>query len=517
MSYTPAVEEFLNRLRRSGLLDEKQVAAVVGGLAKAGADLGDPKKVAAALVQNETLTKWQAENLLRGKRRGFVLGKYRLLGLLGRGNNSVYEAEHSLMRRRCAIKILPAKNSSSSAAAPARFQQEAKAVATLDHSNIVRAYDLGQDKDGKTVIHYFAMELVDGESFEERVAREGPLSAVAAAHLIQQAADGLAHAHAASIIHRDVKPANLLIDGQGVVKILDLGLAKMSDILAADESPVMGTADFLAPEQALDAKRADARSDVYSLGCTFYYILCGQAPFQGGTLSERLVRHLFEEPVALAVRLPDLPESLTSLVHQMLAKNPDERIQTCADVCSQLRQWLLENADRTWLRAHPALLGGRSSTPGESRDPARTKSAPVLSTLATAPGLTPVPPTSASPTAAPPPATARPAAARPASVQPLPARPSPAVPVATVPPTAPAPSIAAPPAKPAPIDLVPVMEQGTADHFLAAEEFHVPISPVTRSMMKDRAERGSLKSWLSRASKKLRRESDADGAADSQP
>jgi len=177
MAFDPAVEEFLNRLRRSGLLDEKQVAAVVDGLAKAGADFSDPKKVAAALVQNETLTKWQAENLLRGKRRGFVLGKYRLLGLLGRGNSSVYEAEHSLMRRRCAIKILPAKNSSSSAAALARFQQEAKAVATLDHSNIVRAYDLGQDKDGKTVIHYFAMELVDGESFEERVARKGPLTA----------------------------------------------------------------------------------------------------------------------------------------------------------------------------------------------------------------------------------------------------------------------------------------------------------------------------------------------------
>jgi serine/threonine-protein kinase len=520
MPFAPAVEEFLNRLRRSGLLDEKQVAAVVDGLAKAGTDLSDPKKVAAALVQNETLTKWQAENLLRGKRRGFVLGKYRLLGLLGRGNSSVYIAEHSLMRRRCAIKILPAKNSSSSAAALARFQQEAKAVATLDHTNIVRAYDLGQDKDGKTVIHFFAMELVDGESFEERVARKGPLSAIAAAHLIQQAADGLAHAHAANIIHRDVKPANLLIDGQGVVKILDLGLAKMSDILSADESPVLGTADFLAPEQALDAKHADARSDVYSLGCTFYYILCGQAPFQGGTLSERLVRHLFEEPVALAVRRPDLPESLTSLVHRMLAKNPDERIQTCADVCSQLRQWLLENADRAWLRANPALLGGRGNSSSEARDAARTKSAPVLSTLATGPGSTPVPPTSASAPAAPPPPTARPAAARPLPVQPSPARQAPAAPIAAAPPSAPAPSIAAPPSaptvKPAPIDLVPVMEQGTADHFLTAKEFDVPISPVTRLMMKDRADRGSLKSWLSRASKKLRGDSDAGGAADSE-
>ncbi len=356
MAFSSAVEEFLHRLRRSGLVDEQEVGPLIDGLAKSGADFSDPKKVAAALVQNGTLTKWQAENLLRGKRRGFVLGKYRLLGLLGRGNSSVYVAEHSLMRRRCAIKILPAKSSSSSAAALARFQQEAKAVALLDHTNIVRAYDLGQDKDGKTVIHYFAMELVDGESFEERVAREGPLSGVEAANLIRQAADGLAHAHGVGIIHRDVKPANLLVDRQGVVKILDLGLAKMSDILAADESPVLGTADFLAPEQAVDAKHADARSDIYSLGCTFYYILCGQAPFPGGTLSERLVRHLFEEPIALSTRRPDLPENLTATVHRMLAKNPDERFQTSAEVCSRLRNWLLEYADKQWLRAHPALL-----------------------------------------------------------------------------------------------------------------------------------------------------------------
>jgi serine/threonine protein kinase len=460
MQYTPAVEEFLSCLRRSGLVNENEVDALVDGLAQTGVDLSNPKKIAAALVRNETLTKWQAENLLRGKRRGFVLGKYRLLGLLGKGaNNSVYIAEHSLMRRRCAIKVLPTKNSSSSASALARFQQEARAVALLDHTNIVRAYDLGQDKDGKTVVHFFVMELVEGESFEERVGRDGPLPAVEAANLIRQAADGLAHAHAAGIIHRDIKPANLLVDRQGVVKILDLGLAKMSDLLSAEESPVLGTADFLAPEQALDAKKADARSDIYSLGCTFYFVLCGQVPFSGGTLSERLVRHLFETPIALARRRSDLPEDLTSLAHRMLVKNPNERIQTSAEVSSLLRSWLLRHADRQWLRDNPALLGdGRASTTGETRDivrpPADDQSPPLGSSRA-------------------------------AVVTPLQAATSEAF---------------------AP-DLVPVMDHaGGASGFLDSEEFQIPISPVTRSLMKDRGDRGSWRTWLARASKKLRGE-----------
>jgi serine/threonine-protein kinase len=389
-----------------------------------------------------------------------VLGKYRLLELLGRGaNNSVYIGEHSLMRRRCAIKVLPTKHLSSSSTALARFQQEARAVALLDHTNIVRAYDLGQDKDGKSVVHFFVMELVDGESFEERVARDGPLPAIDAANLIRQAADGLAHAHKAGIIHRDIKPANLLVDQQGVVKILDLGLAKMSDILS-DESPVLGTADFLAPEQALDAKTADARSDVYSLGCTFYFILCGQPPFSGGTLSERLVRHLFETPVALARKRSDLPPDLTSLVHRMLAKNPNERIQTSAEISSLLRNWLLKHADRQWLRAHPAVLGGGRMDTGETTEAA--KLAPSDQDVGQV--------------------TQRTAAEAVATPPELPTLAGPATP-----------------------DLVPVMEPpGAAATFLDSEEFQVPISPVTRSLMKDRPEPIAWRSWLTRASKKFR-------------
>jgi eukaryotic-like serine/threonine-protein kinase len=457
MQYTPAVEDFLSCWRRSGLVAESEVAGLIDGLAKSGVDLGDPKKIATALVRQETLTKWQAENLLRGKRRGFVLGKYRLLSLLGRGgNSSVYLGEHSLMRRRCAIKVLPTKNLSSSSGTLARFQQEARAVALLDHTNIVRAYDLGQDKDGKMVVHFLVMELVDGESFEERVAREGPLPAVEAANLIRQAALGLAHAHTVGIIHRDIKPANLLVDRQGVVKILDLGLAKMSDILSADESGVMGTADFLAPEQALDGKAADARSDVYSLGCTFYYILCGRAPFSGGTLPERLVRHLFEAPINIARKRPDLPADLDALVHRMLAKNPSDRIQSCTEVANLLHDWLVQHADPQWLRANPELLARGRSTEGLSRE---ATTLPLESIM-----FVPVDVDS-----------------RPESG-----------------------FVASTTSEPRASELVPVMEQpSAAGSFLGSEEFRVPISPVTRSLMQQKEQRGSWWTWLLRAYQKL--------------
>jgi eukaryotic-like serine/threonine-protein kinase len=451
MQYTPAVEDFLNCLRRSGLVDEDATDRLIEPLAQTGVDVSDVKAVAAALVKNQTLTAWQAENLLRGKRRGFLLGKYRLLSLLGRGaSSSVYVAEHSLMHRRCAIKILPAKNLNSSSLA--RFQQEARASAMLAHSNIVRTYDLGQDKDGKTVIHFLVMELVDGESFEDRVTRDGPLPAVEAANLIRQSADGLAHAHAAGVIHRDIKPANLLVDRQGVVKILDLGLAKMSTLLSADDSAVMGTADFLAPEQALDANKADARSDIYSLGCTFYLLLSGRAPFPGGTLSERLVRHIFETPEPLAGKRPELPPDLISIVDRMLAKNPDDRIQTCAEVSEQLRNWLLKHADSQWLRDNPVLLGsGRGGAPSEPRAADLPTGQPTTNH-------------------------GRPAAAAP-------------VPAAT--PHSDAHDF---------IEIIALDENPSAavstPGFLDSEEFQMPISPVTRQLMQDRPEEPGWKSWL---------------------
>jgi serine/threonine protein kinase len=228
----------------------------------------------------------------------------------------------------------------------------------------------------------------------------------------------------------------------------------MSDILSADDSLVLGTADFLAPEQALDAKKADARSDIYSLGCTFYFILCGNVPFSGGTLSERLVRHLFETPVPLARKRPDLPADLAALVHRMLAKNPNERIQTCAEVSSLLRNWLLDHADRQWLRDNPALLGGgRAGSPESPGIPKSQRDQPAPAPFTPPVGM-------------------------------------------------PSDSEIFEPISP---DLIPVMDPtGDASTFFESEEFQIPISPVTRLLMKG-PEPTTWRAWLERAFKKLRR------------
>jgi len=362
MPFTLTVDSFLACLATSGLLEEDRMGSLLLDLSKRGIDVANPRKIAEALVRDAALTNWQAENLLRGKRRGFVLGKYRLLSLLGRGGmNAVYLAEHSLMRRRCALKILPTKRLKDHSEID-RFHREAHAVASLQHSNIVRAYDIDMGLDGDVEIHFFVMEYVDGQSLQDRVERDGPLPIVDAANFIRQAAEGLAHAHSAGIVHRDVKPANLLVDRHGVVKILDLGLAKFFDAGsstgAVDEKPVLGTADYVSPEQALDGRSTDARSDIYSLGCTFYFLLAGHPPFPEGTLNQRLVSHQFQQPTPIVQKRSDVPEELASILDRMLAKKPSDRVQTAEEVAELLRQWLVEHADRAWLQKNPAVLSG---------------------------------------------------------------------------------------------------------------------------------------------------------------
>jgi serine/threonine-protein kinase len=356
MPFKLTLDTFLSCLRRSGLVREDRVTSLLSELAEGGVDVGRPHPIAAALVRNGTLTQWQAEMLLRGKHQGFILGRYRLLSLLGRGGTStVYLAEHLLMRRRCAIKVMPSKKLSDQVQL-AQFRREARTLASLEHMNIVRAYDADKALDGTTEVHLFVMEFVDGENLHDRVTDKGPMPPVEAANYIRQAADGLACAHSSGIVHRDVKPANLLVSRDDVIKILDLGLAKLFDESApatVDKERIPGTADFLSPEQARGGQAIDCRSDIYSLGCTFYFLLAGHPPFPKGTLAQRLASHVGKAPASIADIRDDVPADLALILSRMMAKSPAERYQTAEQVSEVLREWLVSHAEAKWLRVFP--------------------------------------------------------------------------------------------------------------------------------------------------------------------
>lgn len=337
--------KLLELVKRSDLVEDDQLESFLEKVvAERGGSLPKgPEELAELMVSHNLLTEWQSKKLLAGKYKGFRLGKYKLLGEIGKGGMSaVYLAEHILMRRQVAIKVLP-KSRVKDASYLDRFRLEARAVAKLDDPHIVRAFDI--DNDGDT--HYIVMEYVDGPDLHRVVSQNGPLDPDTAADYIAQAATGLAHAHEKDLIHRDIKPANLLVDRNQTVKLLDLGLAKLVEddaaslTLAHDEN-VLGTADYLAPEQALNSHGADQRSDIYSLGCTLYFLLTGRPPFPEGTISERLLKHQVEEPESLLKLRPDLPLSLVEVCQKMMNKRPELRFETASEVADKLIQWLAE-------------------------------------------------------------------------------------------------------------------------------------------------------------------------------
>lgn len=337
------VEKFLEYVERSNLIDAATLQTTLDSLRaeREGKLPEDASLVADYLVAKEKITRWHADKLLDKKYRGFFLGKYKLLGHLGTGGmSSVYLAEHQLMHRLRAVKVLPRTRVHDSSYL-ARFLLEAQATAALDHPNIVRAYDV--DNEGEN--HYIVMEYVEGQDLQIIVKERHPLPLAEVCSYIAQAAEGLNYAHEEGLVHRDVKPANLLMDPNRVVKLLDLGLALMKNseegsLTVAHNENVLGTADYLAPEQAVNSHNVDLRADIYGLGCTMYFALTGHPPFVDGSLAQRIAKHQSQMPDDILKDRPDCPRDLSDICVKMMQKKPEKRYQTMKEVAEALENWL---------------------------------------------------------------------------------------------------------------------------------------------------------------------------------
>ncbi|MBA4016512.1 MAG: hypothetical protein C0483_04935 [Pirellula sp.] len=327
---------FVETLTADGFASATEIAAVEKQIPQY--DAADAQPLARALAQTGKLTKFQAAALYQGRGKSLIYGDYVVLDRVGAGGmGQVFKARHRRMDRLVALKVM-SQTAMKSPDSVKRFEREVKAAAKLTHPNIVHAYDAGV-QDG---VYYLVMELVDGADLSSLLKKHGKLGLKQGCGFIAQAARGFAAAHAKGVVHRDIKPGNLLVDREGNVKVLDMGLARFDDggvggVMAEGEltevGAVMGTVDYMAPEQALNTRHADAKSDVYGLGCTLYRVITGESVFAGETLVEKVLAHR-EQPIPSLRRVrPDAPAVLDQLLSRMLAKKPQDRptMQEVAD------------------------------------------------------------------------------------------------------------------------------------------------------------------------------------------
>jgi len=342
MSAPNSVEELLGLIRKSGVVDEHQLNTYLDRPKFATGVTADVQEFLDMMIRDGVLTNFQAEQYLLGKSRGFVIGPYKLLERVGVGGmGQVFLCEHTETKRRAAIKVLPPAKADQPAAL-GRFQREARAAAALEHPNVVRTHEIDQDGD----LHFIVMDYIDGSNLMDMVQNFGAMDIARAVSYARQVAAGLDYAFRSKIIHRDIKPGNVLVDRKGVARILDMGLARIlndhADQLTVkyDDKIVLGTADYVAPEQVVNSHSVDGRADIYALGATLYFLLAGHPPFPTGTVSQKLLWHRTKDPTPIRAIRPEVPEGLAAVLAKMMAKDLKARYQTPAQVVVALDDFL---------------------------------------------------------------------------------------------------------------------------------------------------------------------------------
>lgn len=336
--------DFLRHLQQSKLFSEERFDLALGVVAELGES--DSTTAAKALVKAGLLTRLHATRLLEGRTRGFFINHYRIDDVLGSGGMGwVYIARDLRTDREVALKML-CEQSENDAGLLARFQLEADAGQKLNHHAIIRTHDVGTATGVYGNVHYMVMDLVRGIGIDEFVSMGGPIECPVACHIAQHIAAGLQHAHRLGLVHRDLKPANVLVDEKCNAHILDFGLSLASKSVHDDEYSLsmifgqdcLGTADYIAPEQARDSFHVDRRADLYSLGATLYFMLTGQVLFpKKKGRAAKLEAHWNEQPQPIRQLKPDVPVEVAQIVERLLAKEPEQRYSTAREVAFALK------------------------------------------------------------------------------------------------------------------------------------------------------------------------------------
>jgi serine/threonine protein kinase len=336
----PTVDGFLKTILRSGLLDREALQTLLRTVPLDRRN--DPEAVAEHLVKAGRLTRFQVRKLFSGASLGLVLGPYQVLAPIAKGGmGTVYLARDTRSDLCVALKVLPPKRAREEERLLARFRREMEMCQRVSHPHLAWTYEVSVWHG----VYYIAMEYIPGRSLFRLIHDEGPLAVPRLARLFAEVCLALDHAHNQGLIHRDVKPSNIIITPNDHAKVLDLGLALMEGEIQGEreviggEGYVVGTMDYIAPEQTADPSKVDARCDVYALGCTIYYALTGRGPFPGGTAKEKILRHRSEDPTPIPQLNPNVPPGFIGLLRHMMAKDPELRLPSAAAVRHELLSW----------------------------------------------------------------------------------------------------------------------------------------------------------------------------------